>query len=66
MLPGGRYLVFLAPSPQGDGVSVPVGGSQGIFRVSSDGSPVPLAPGAPTSPDFAGRSIREVEVLLSS
>lgn len=63
--PGGRYLAFLAPSPRGDGVYVAVGGPQGLFGVGPDGTLIPLAPGAPTSAEFAGRSIGDVAVRLS-
>lgn len=65
MVPGGRYLAFVAPSPRGDGVYVAVGGPQGLFRVTPDGTLAHLAPGAPTSADFAGRSVAEVEARLS-
>lgn len=65
MVPGGRYLAFVVPSPRGDGFYVAVGGPQGLFRVTPDGTLVPLAPGAPTSADFAGRSVGEVEARFS-
>ncbi|GIW19736.1 MAG: hypothetical protein KatS3mg065_0032 [Chloroflexota bacterium] len=65
MVPGGRYLAFIAPSPRGDGVYVAVGGPQGLFSVAADGTLAPLAPGAPTSGDFAGRSVSEIGGRLS-
>ena len=65
MVPGGRYLAFIAPSPRGDGVYVAVGGPQGLFSVGADGTLVPLAPGAPTSVDFAGRRVSEIAARLS-
>jgi hypothetical protein len=65
MVPGGRYLAFIAPSPRDDGVYVAVGGPQGLFSVGADGTLVPLAPGAPTSVDFAGRRVSEIAARLS-
>lgn len=66
MVPGGRYLAFIAPSPRGDGVHVAVGGPQGLFSVGPDGTLRPLDPGAPTAVDFAGRTVSEIAGRLSA